>query len=693
MTAPRPPGTCARCGLPAAARRPGAEAFCCTGCTVAWHLSGGALEGRADRLLARVVLSAFLSMGVMVFSLALWGRFLEPAGGAPDETARALEGVLRLGALALATPVVLLLGLPHVRAVLHLRRWLSADALVVAGTLSAFGLSAWNTLAPAGLAVAGRHVWFETASMVLVLYTLGKWMDARARDRARARVAGLSEPEPDALLVDGGGERRVPPASLAPGDVVRVPAGEPVPVDGVALAGAAALDASRLTGEERPRPVGAGDAVHAGTVVREGELRVRAVAVAGARLRDEVERLLAAALARRTPLVARADRVAALLFPAVLALALGALVHHARAGDLERGLFAALSVVLISCPCALGIATPLAFWTALGEAWRRGVLVRGGDALERLARARKVFLDKTGTLTSGRLALAALVPAPAGERVDVLALAAALEAGSEHPVGRAVLAAWRAREEAADLAALPALQERRVLPGVGVSARLDGRELRLARSPGGGVELSLAGEPLARLAFRAELRGATRDVVRELARRGLAPEVLTGDSREGAQELARELDVPFRAELLPADKLAAVRAAGPRGVVLVGDGLNDAPALAAADVGVSVAGAAAASLEAAEVHLLGDDLSALPDLLDLAARAVRTARRNLAWAFSYNALGLWLAASGRLTPVFAAAAMVASSALVVLSSSRLGGAVQGERGGEEAPARAPAPAT
>jgi len=669
-------GACTHCGLPLSVRttnRTEDGAFCCTGCFVAWHLTGRELEGKSDRLLARIVLSAFLSMGVMVCSLALYGKLIESGGGAElsSDAAEAMHGVLRLGSLALATPIVFLLGIPHLQAILTLRRFLSADSLVLAGTLSAWAVSLWNTLFSSG------DVYFETASIVLVLYTLGKWMDARARDRAHARIASLTEDEEPALRVRGEREELVAVEELEQGDRVRVARGEQIPVDGLVLSGVAELDSSRLTGEELSKPVGVLDRVLAGSRVREGELLVRASEVLGSRVRDEMDRLLRSALERRAPLIKIADRAAGALLPIVLLVALGTAIYHWPRSGPEAALMYALSVVLISCPCALGIATPLAVWTALGEAWRRGILVRSGDVFERLARNRRVLFDKTGTLTTGAVSLTELRPLSGESEEELLALAAALEAETEHPIGRAVLLAWRERSVAPSADQLVEASERKVLPGVGIRGTIDGSHYRLRRGASEGragatvVVLEREDEPIAELAFRAEPRAEAREVLGRLKRRGLSPAILTGDAEEPARALALQLDVPVEAELLPGQKVAAILEAGPEGVLFVGDGINDAAGLATADVGASVSGASAASLEAAEVHLLRSDLGALPGLLDLAKRTVATARWNLVWAFAYNVGGLYLAANGRLTPIFAASAMVVSSGLVVMNSLRL----------------------
>jgi len=674
---------CAHCHLPLPARRGGR--FCCSGCYVAHELSLRDPDSRTDRLLARVVLSAFLAMGVMVFSLSLYGQLLadEPA---TDEAARALAGIFRLGALALSTPVLLLLGAPLLDAVWGLRRWLSADALVLLGAASAWAVSTWNTFR------GGGEVYFDTATMVLVLFGLGRWLDTRARERASSALrAAIPELERPALLVERDGEREVDPSELRVGDRVRVRAGEVVPVDGPVVSGRSFVDTAALTGEEQPRSVTAGERVLAGSRAVDGTLVVRAEEVGGGRLRDAVERLLEGAMAQRSPHVRLADRLASVLLPLALAVAAVTAAVRWRTDGPEQALLDALSVILIACPCALGIATPLAFWAALGAAWRRGVLVHGGEVLERLARARTALFDKTGTLTSGELELQRLEPIGAASAGEVLRVAASLERGSEHPIARAVRRAARAQSSLRPLAEPEGF---RTLPGIGVEARVEGATWTLRRAPlrsGSSAEdartsvlLEREGTPAARLSFCARPRPEAAATLEGLRARGLAVRVLTGDGARAGAALARELGVPVEAELGPDDKVERVRAAG-KGTLMVGDGLNDAAALAAADVGVSMAGGSPRSLDAADVNLLRDGLDELPGLVDRARSALLAARVNLAWAAGYNVIGVALAASGRLTPIFAALAMVLSSAAVVLNTGRL---VRGQGGREREAARA-----
>jgi heavy metal translocating P-type ATPase len=684
--------TCLHCKIPMRRVAPEGAAFCCTGCFVAHKVAGADDAGPTDGWLPRLLLSAFLSMGVMCFAQFLYGRawhdeFLRPS---ERSTAEALDGVFRLASLVFSLPVLFLIGAPLFDAVVRLRRWFSSDALVLCGVGAAWIVSVWNTL------IASGHVYYETATVVLVLVGLGRWLETRARERARGELENLlpAAVQP-ATLVKDGRDREIAPEELAIGDVVRVRPGETVPIDGTIVAGASFVDASALSGEAAPLSRGEGDRVLAGTVLVDGTLLVRAEAVVGARVRDQIERLLAESFESRPSAVRVADRVSAWLLPCVVAIAVGTALARFQSAGIESALLDALSVLLIACPCALGIATPLAFWIGLGVAWRRGILVRGGEAFERLARARRVFFDKTGTLTEGELALAAIVPRGSLPIADALQIAASLEVGSEHPIARSLRGAARARGSRP--ASMEVVGFRR-LPGVGVRGEIGGESWTLRRpfaddaSPTGvpahlrdltHVMLVRDDHIEADLWFASLLAEGAREAVRGLRERGLEMRGLTGDTAAPARALSAALDIEVVHDLLPQDKVAALAAAGRARTVFVGDGLNDTAVLAASDVGIAVAKSSPQSLMVAGVQLLRAGVGDLPGLFDLARQVVSIARQNLVWAFAYNAIGVYLAASGRLTPVVAAVAMVVSSAAVVLNSSRLWRGAEAPRADQE----------
>ncbi len=676
MTARGTETACNHCGLPLRAASTKEAAYCCTGCYLASHL-GARTAGEPDRLLARILLSALLAMGVMVFSLSLYAEELNPTGGEDDATKSAIQGLFRLGALAPSAPVLFVLGGPLLDSVVRLKRWFSSDALVLFATTAAWAVSTWNTLFAAPPDVGAPKVYFDSATMVLVLFHVGRWLDARARERARARLGETLAAHPETFArLDAESEQEVPLSEARVGDTFRLRPGSAVPLDAEVVSGQADLDTASLTGEQLPRTVRQGAAIHAGTRILDGSLVARATSVEGECVRDRIEHLFERALEERAPIAQLSDRLAGALLPIVCLVALCTLGLQWSSRGPETALLNAGCVVLIACPCALGIATPLAFWIAVGTAWQRGILVRGGEALERLARIRRIFLDKTGTLTD---------PVPELVRTELstdkvhgfdrdtaFRIAAALEEGSEHPLARAVRRAWRETHGAP----LPPVEDFRTLPGVGVEARVEGELWRLVRGAATAgesvavLERGHEGTAILELGFRTRLRPDARQVTEALKFRGLRPEVLTGDGPGPAAELSALLDVPVEGELLPDDKARRVAAArGPS--AFVGDGLNDAVALATADVGIALPGGIGELSEAAEIHLFGPDLTRLPELHNLARRTVRIARANLLWAFAYNGIGIALAANGNLTPIFAASGMVLSSALVVLNSGRL----------------------
>ncbi|MFM8980335.1 MAG: heavy metal translocating P-type ATPase [Planctomycetia bacterium] len=607
-------------------------------------------------------------------------------------TAGWLPSLLRSEALAwLATALALLLcGAPLLaQAARALRRGRAdMDLLVVLGMLASLAGSV-----PRALLGQPGPLWLESGAGILALVCLGRWVESRARHAAGEAVARLARLAPQvARLLVPGGDREVAVARLLPGDRVRVAAGAQVPVDGTVVEGAGTVDASLVTGESVPVACQAGSAVHGGTLCVEGSLVVEAGAVGEQALLARIQRWVREAEGARAPLQRLADRVAAVFVPLVLLLSLLTLGGHLLAGSgWEAGLSAAVAVLVIACPCALGLATPAALVVAAGRGAQRGILVKGGEALERAARVRVVAFDKTGTLTQGRPALAE-VQLASGSRERFLELAGAVALASEHPSSRALVEA--ARAAGLDL---PAVREAHVQPGEGVRGRVQGREVLLGRSAwlaaqgvpaaalaeadrradGAGasaVHVAAGGELLGSAWLRDPLRPEARAALAALEAEGIACWIVSGDRPAAVAAVARELGVAQAVGgATPLEKAQRVRAAMQQGHVLalVGDGVNDAPALAEADVGIAVGGASAASAAAATLALTGNDLARVPEALALARATVRVVRQNLVWAFAYNVAALPLAALGVLPPMAGAALMSASSVSVLLSSLRL----------------------
>ena len=691
---PSPPGApvCEHCELPLPAgggADGGAPAFCCLGCRIAYGLARPATSdgdvAPPTTLVLRLGLGIFFALNIMAFSGVFYSRELFAA----DAPYGPLQGLLAYLLMLLASGVLVTLGFPllgEALGELRVRRY-GADHLIVIGVGAAYALSVIHVVRGTG------SLYFDTVAVVLVVVTLGRLLEATAKRRAAHSVGSALAELPRRLVVRRAGEEiEVGHADVSIGDTVRARAGETIGVDGVVVEGEGFVDESSLRGESRPRTARSGDTVLAGTASLDGTLWVRARALGPDTAVAQVRALLARSRGTRPAIQRVADRIAGAFVPFVIVLAIVVFGWHARSGETERGLFDALSVLLISCPCSLGLAAPLAIWTALRRAATAGVLVDSAETLEKASRVRQIFFDKTGTLTEPRPRLSAIETARGVDRDEALAIAASLEAESPHPFARAFLDASRGR------GALCRAGSPRTLPGIGIEGDVAGRRLRI-----GGPRLvatsALAADPLfvsgteeaetvvyladeerilARFRIEERLRPEAEPAIRSLRGLGIESRILSGDRTVSAAKIASALGVRFDAELLPADKLAHVRAVRERGVAVgpvgvVGDGINDAPVLAAADIGIAMGSATDLARQAGNVHLVADRLDRLPGFFADARGAVRRVRWSLAWAFAYNAIGIALAASGRLTPVFAAGAMAASSVAIVVFSQRPGG--------------------
>jgi Cu+-exporting ATPase len=562
------------------------------------------------------------------------------------------------------------------------------DLLVALGTSAAFGLSVWSLLLGDGGAL-----YFESAALIIVFVMLGKWLEGRARGATASALRALMRLHPTTARVRRAGtEVEVPVASLRLGDTVVVRPGERIPVDGRVIDGSAAVDASALTGESLPVDVVPGAAVRAGTVDTDGLLAVEATAIGAETMLARVVRMVEGAQASKAPIQRLVDRVSAVFVPVIVGLAVLTFVGWLLAGAAPAtALLNAVAVLVIACPCALGLATPTAIMVGTGAAARAGILIRDAGVLERAQAIRLVAFDKTGTLTEGQPAVVAVTPAGA-QAADVLRLAAALQRGSEHPLARAVLA----RAEA-DGIAPPRVERFRALPGRGVSGVLDGRTLLLgnrALLAASGVTIEMLeaaavaqeaqGRTVSWLAEAAPVprvlgligfgdapRAGAAAAVRRLHAMGLGTALLTGDSAGAAASVAGALGIEtVEAGLLPADKSASLGRlrAALGGVAMVGDGINDAPALAAADIGIAMAGGTDVVMETAGIALMRPDPGLVADALDIARRTTGKIRQGLFWAFAYNAIGVPLAALGWLSPAVAGAAMALSSVSVLANA-------------------------
>ncbi|MEW1669572.1 heavy metal translocating P-type ATPase [Streptomyces albidoflavus] len=613
--------------------------------------------------------------------------------------------------LTLTAPVVVWGGLPFHRAAwTNLRHGATTmDTLVSVGTLAAFGWSLWALfLGHAGMpgmrhgfdltasrADASSMIYLEVAAGVVTFLLLGRWLEARAKRRAGAALRALLElGAREATVVRDGREVRVPVARLVVGDRFTVRPGETIATDGRVLEGRSAVDTSLLTGESVPVDVAPGDQVTGATVNTGGRLTVEATRIGADTQLARMARLVEQAQNGKAAVQRLADRVSAVFVPVVLVLALGTLVGWLLATDDATAAFtAAVAVLIIACPCALGLATPTALLVGTGRGAQLGILIRGPEVLENTRRVDTVVLDKTGTLTTGRMELTEVLPADGTGETELLRLAGALEHASEHPVARAVASAAEERH-----GPLPPVSGFASTSGLGVRGTVEGRQVAAGRPR----LLAEAGMPLPeeleRALAAAEARGRTvvavgwdgavrglltladalretsAEAVRELRGLGLTPVLLTGDNEAVAAEVARAVGIDrVVAGVLPEGKVAEVerlRAEG-RTVAMVGDGVNDAAALATADLGLAMGTGTDAAIEAGDLTLVRGDLRAAGDAIRLSRRTLATIKGNLCWAFGYNVAALPLAAAGLLNPMIAGAAMAFSSVFVVTNSLRL----------------------
>lgn len=647
--------------------------FCCGGCMERFSRP----DREAARTRRQLAVSALLTAPVIALT------HLGPAGS-------------EYAMFALATPVQLWIGMRFYRGALDALRSRAAnmDVLVAAGTTAAWAYSAAATFAP-GLSPHG-HVYFETSAAIITIVLAGSALEAKSARRASRVIGRLMDLQPrTARVVRDGAEAEVPAELVKLGEVMHVRPGEAVPTDGVVVSGRSELDQSAVTGESVPVPKAEGDEVIGATLNTTGALRVRATRVGGDTVMSQVISLVENARSGRVPYQRAVDRVSRYFVPVISAVAVSAGLGWFLAGmEPSYALLAFVSVIIIACPCAIGIATPMALTIGAGKAAEHGILIRDGGVLESARRVRTVVLDKTGTLTAGRPEVAGAWPSE-----GVIEAAASAERDSEHPLARALV------RRAAELGMDPAGPESfESVPGGGVRAVVGGREVLVGSpallkesgvDPGGEWRaLEAGGRTVVLVAVGGELAGAvavadaerpgSAEAVARLRAAGVRTVMITGDAEKAARAAASRLGIDeVRAGVMPAGKRDEVESLkGGGAVAMVGDGINDAPALAAADLGIAVGGGTDVARESGDVVLVGDDLRAVPVLLDISSRTASKIRQNLAWAFGYNA-ALVPVAAGALVPalgpevygvlpLLAAAAMALSDASVVANSLLLG---------------------
>jgi Cu+-exporting ATPase len=610
---------------------------------------------------------------------------------------------------ALSLPVVTWAAWPfHRSAAVNARHLTSTmDTLVSLGVSAAYLFSLWNLLREPGMTagamlghamdMSGHQLYFETGALVTAFLLLGRWLEARAKARSGEALRALLElGAKDAVVLRDGVETSVPAEQLRPGDLVVVRPGEKIAADGVVVDGRSAVDTSLLTGESLPVEVEVGDTVTGATINTNGRLLVEATRVGADTTLAQMGRMVSRAQASKAPVARLADRISGVFVPVVLVIALATLAGWLLlTGDVNASFVAAVSVLVIACPCALGLATPTALLTGTGRGAQLGILIKGAEVLEDTRTVDTVVLDKTGTVTSGQLSVAAVTPVSGYSRDQVLDLAATVEQHSEHPIARAVAAATPHRFPVSGFVSAPGggvrahvadgMHSRSVVVGRTTwlsenGVRLDGAQLdALRRAQEGGFTTILVAVDGALVGF-VDLRDTVKDDAREAVARlkelGLRPMLLTGDNEPVARAVAAEAGIAAEdvvADVSPEGKVAVVRDLQDDGrvVAMVGDGVNDAAALAQADLGIAMGAGTDAAIEAADITVVRSDVGSVPTAIALSRRTLSIIKSNLFWAFAYNTVAIPVAAAGLLNPVIAGAAMAFSSVFVVLNSLRL----------------------
>jgi Cu+-exporting ATPase len=685
---------------------------------VAHHEDNMAHAGKASELKPRLLVAAVLA--VPVFLISMFPAFQFPNWG--------------WVAGALALPVVSWAAWPfHKAAAINARHFASTmDTLVSLGVIAAYVFSAWQLLADPRLTehpgmeqmggAGSGGLYFEVASVVTTFLLLGRFLEANAKAKAGDALRALLDlGAKDATVLRGGAEVKIPASRLAVGDLIVVRPGEKIATDGVVVDGASAVDASLVTGESVPVDVGPGSHVTGATINTSGRMLVRATRVGAETTLAQMGRLVSQAQTGKAPIARLADRISAVFVPVVLAIALLTFAGWLLAAgqditgpELRAAFTAAVAVLVIACPCALGLATPVGLLTGTGRGAQLGILIRGPQVLEDTRTVDTILLDKTGTVTSGQLSVEATVAFDSFSEAEVLRLAGAVESASEHPIAAAIAAAARAAvpamgqpsrtshsgTEADDDAGLPAVVGFRSAPGGGVVGTVEGRLVLAGRSGwlrDNGVEptpaqdqalraaeqsgataiwVAVDGEAAGIVELRDTVKAGSAAAVARFKALGLRPMLLTGDNAAVAAQVAAAVGIAADdvfAGVLPEGKVEAVRRlqAGGATVAMAGDGVNDAAALAQADLGIAMGSGTDVAIEAADLTVMGNDLGQVATAIELSRRTLVTIKTNLFWAFFYNAMGIPLAALGLLNPMIAGVAMAASSVLVVANSLRL----------------------
>ncbi|MEY3656007.1 MAG: Copper-translocating P-type ATPase [Actinomycetota bacterium] len=653
------------------------------------------LDARLRQARIRLIFSAAMSVPVVVLSMVMPWQF----------------NGWQWWAMAFSLPVATWGAWPfHKAAIKNARHGTTTmDTLISVGVIAATLWSVWaliwgdaleETMVHNGVSMgATTHVYFEVGATVTAFILLGRYLEMRAKNSAGDALRSLlAMGAKYATVLRNGEEVSIPASVVREGDILVVRPGEKIAADGIVEEGSSSVDVSMITGESVPVDVTVGDNVTSATVNQNGRLLVKATRVGGETTFARMAKLVRDAQATKAPVQKVADKVASIFVPVVFAISAATLAAWLFIdGDVQKAFTAAVAVLIIACPCALGLATPTALMVGSGRAAQMGIVIKGIDVLQSTRRIDTVVLDKTGTVTTGAMTLANIVCAEGVTRESALRYAAAIEKGSEHPIARAIVAAAEA-----ELGALPKLDEFEAMPGVGAAGRIGGvivlvgREemftnrlvivpgslkeaLASARADGQtAVLVSWDGRANAVLCVADQPKPTSAEAIASLKLMGLAPVLLTGDNKATAEAIAVSVGIDtdehhLYAGVMPADKVAVVKDLQERGyaVAMVGDGVNDAAALAQADVGIAMGGGTDVAMQASDLTIVNGDLRSVPDAIRLSRATLRTIRTNVFWAFAYNVAAIPLAATGRMNPMWAGLAMASSSVFVVSNSLRL----------------------
>ncbi len=668
--------------------------FCSVGCQRTFESPEAELKSMKTRVMIALT-------GVLALAMLRAGAFLALATGATIVSWAPIPQLpwftWGMWLFLLVTPVQFIGGWSFYKGAWQAvrSRSINMDFLIALGTSVAYFYSVAVIFFPDVLPVKveERDVYFEVSAVIIAFVLLGKYMEEMIKKRSSAAVRKLMDLKPaTAHVVRAGQEMEVPAESVMAGETVIVKPGEKIPADGEVIDGASSVDESMLTGESMPVEKQAGAAVIGGTLNRTGLLRLRATKVGAETALAQIIKLVEEAQASSAPIQRLADQVTRWFVPAVVATAVLAFAGWWLAGDFPQGLLAFIAVLIIACPCALGIATPAALMVGVGKGAEAGILIRGGEVLERARSLTTVVFDKTGTLTRGEPAVTDLVPFAGFEEGEVLRLAAAVETGSEHPLGEAIVRAARHRE-----LGLPKVGEFEAIPGHGIKGNADGKAVWLgnrrlfARE---GIAIEAAEQAMTRLEHEGKtamlvacdgqlagliavadtLKPEAKDAVAALQREGIEVVMLSGDNARTAQAIGRDLGIgQVIAEVLPGDKARVIQDLQKQKqvVAMVGDGVNDAPALAVADIGIAIGSGSDVAKETGGIILVRDDVAEVVTSIRLSRATLRKIKQNLFWAFIYNGIGIPVAALGLLNPILAAAAMALSSLSVIVNSALL----------------------